>query len=161
MRIEWPHEITAARGERVQIPITIKGPLNGVTLSDGFAVKSWYVAGTNPPYRGTKTFIGDLLLKNPSLVRAEGGENYVSGKWVSNPAELPSSPTVREFSVADSSEMTPHDITTQSYMAFVTASESTDYQVKVSDSSGELATISVRINVLPLDIHKFQTQATL
>jgi hypothetical protein len=132
-------------------------------------VKYWYQAG-NPleAWRGwEKLLTPELLLKDDSLVKVEGGENYlkVSGEYilVSGPdgiPGIPDRPTCGEFPVQDTATLQPVNIpagTNKQFWVTVKIPEEAMagiYQgtISLTSPSGLIGEISLQLEVLPIEL---------
>ena len=130
-------------------------------------VKCWYQAGSANWYVGSKTLIPELLLKDDSLVKLEGGENYLkmtSGEyvWISDDTVMTDMRAipVAEFPVKDSASLQPLTIPAGDNKQFwVTvkvpdgASAGVYYStIKVSSGGEVIAEIQLELEVLPIEL---------
>jgi len=147
----------------------LAGPSGSILSTDVDirVVKCWYVAGTTMPYRGTKTLVPELLLKDDTLVKVENGENYVkltTGEyvWISDPTATSTQyPTIESMPIKDSPTLLPVDIpagTNKQFWVTVHVPESTAAGTYVGNinlsttASGLMAQMSLELQVLPFDL---------
>ena len=130
-------------------------------------VKCWQVSGTTMPYRGTRTLAPELLLKDDTLIKVEGEENYVkltAGDyvWISDPVPpTDPSPAVEDMPIRDSSTLLPVDIpagTNKQFWVTVHVPENAapgvyDGTIDLStETDGPVAQLALELEVLPFDL---------
>lgn len=131
-------------------------------------VKVWYQAGVEIWDMWHKQLTPELLLKHDSLVKVEGGENYVmyttDGQyhWISNPE--PKYPwdyvvPVSEFPVEDAASLQPVDIaqgTNKQFWVTIEVpddAESGTYTGKINLTAPSISTeIQLQLEVLPIEL---------
>jgi len=135
-------------------------------------VKCWYQAGTEHWDRrlsGPKALTPELLLKDDSLVRVDGGENYLkltSGQyvWISQEKNTTTfeTPSIQNFAVKDSSTLQPVNISSGTNKQFwvtveVPSSSSAGIysgRIQLSTSAGLVGEIELGLRVLPIVLSK-------
>ncbi len=147
----------------------LTGPVGSIPSGnvDIRIVKCWYQAGETISNRGMKILTSELLLKDDSLVKVEGSENYleVSGNyvWISNPngiSGLPEYPTTNDFPVQDSSTLQPTDIPANTNKQFWITVKVPDNAspgnysgpISLSTPSGSIGQVQFNLQVLPINL---------
>lgn len=131
-------------------------------------VKCWYQLGDSKFKEGIRVLTPELLLKDDSLVKVEGGENHlkVNGEylWISSPdgtiPGIPWMPTPEQFPVRDAATLQPVDIPAGTNKQFwVTAHVPADaasgvYNGRIEIIAGQtpVGGIDVRLRVLPFTL---------
>ena len=135
-------------------------------------VKCWYQAGTeswNRKYSGPKALTSELLLKDDSLVKVSGGENYLklaSGQyvWISQEKNSTTfeSPSIQNFGVKDSSTLQPVNISSGTNKQFwvtvevPSGSSAGAYsgRIQLSTSAGLVGELQLGLEVLQIVLSK-------
>lgn len=178
--------IMGSPGEFVPATFTLK-PSNNVTVEveasdligtggsipaaniDIRTVKCWYQAGGRIWDISHKQLTPELLLKDDSLVKVEGGENYlkVSGNYIhiSSPSGIPGisdHPTPSEFPVQDADTLQPVEIPGQTNKQFWITTKIPEgtpagvYSGTITISAaGEAGvTLQLTLEVLPIELEE-------
>jgi hypothetical protein len=154
-------EATELRGESDSIPRS---------NIDIRVVKCWYQAGVQISDTDNKVLTSELLLKNDSLVKVEGGENYLklaTGEYIliSSPdgvSGIPDIPTCDEFPVRDSSSLQTVDIPKDTNKQFwITAKVPGDSppgsyagKIQLRTAAGLIGELQLNLEVLPIELSK-------
>lgn len=148
----------------------LSGPGEAIPSSnvDIRIVKCWYQAGTGQDVSGDvngKFFTPELLLKNDSLVKVEGEENYVWNRavgdytWISQQAPVNiNSISRRELSIHDADRLQPVDIPVNSNKQFWVTVKIPDGQaagsykgtIQIVTGDTTIATLQIELEVLPI-----------
>ncbi len=157
----------------------LKGPAGTIPADavDIRVVKVWYQAGYSITDLKHKHLTPELLLKDDSLVKVEGQDNFVklgSGKYVkiSDPSGIPGvpkRPTNDEFAVSDSTDLKPVDIPAHTNKQFWITVHVPEHAVdgtyetnlRIKNANRILGQIALKVHVLPFTLPDPLVQVSL